>query len=379
MLFELKNHIIYIISPNHWGDMHISKHHYAKALVKKGNTVYFISPPSLKSPLFEKKQVEHNLYVVNYYPMFRGKSVLPTHIFNLLIKLQIWFLKFKIGIRPSILWSFTSTLYFNLRWFKAPLTIFHPMDQLNTIEAKKIPDTSSIIFTCSKFILDEMQESKTPKYYISHGVTPYFTEHHFPEIVFYDKIQVGYIGNLFMKNIDRNVLKQVIKQNQDCHFHFFGATEPNMSNITAWTTDESLQFVDFLKTSKNVTCYGAVPSHQIPEKIDNIAIFLLCYQPDAENIISNSHKILEYLSTGKSVLSSYIQEYKTSELITMCEENSNENFTKFFTEIKNNLGIYNSIENRKRRTDFARSNSYDAKIEEIENYIIHLPKNTASN
>lgn len=379
MKFELKNKVIYILSPNHWGDMHISKHHYAKALAQKGNTVFFISPPSLKSSFFEKKEVEPHLFVINYSPIFRGKSVLPTFIFNVLIKLQIWFLTFKIGVKPDILWSFTTTLYFNLTWFKAPLTIFHPMDQLNTDDAKKIPNTSDIIFTCSAFILNEMNESKTPKHFISHGVSPYFTEHHFPEIISNKTIHVGYVGNLFMKNIDRKILKQVIESNQDCHFHFLGASEPNKSNISAWIRDESLEFIEFLKSSKNVTCYGAIPSNQIPQKIEHISIFLLCYEPDEENIISNSHKILEYLSTGKTIVSSYIHEYKNSDLMVMCEEKSNKNFLSYFVKVKTNLIVYNSIENQQQRKLIANRNSYTAKIKEIENYIDHLPKNTHSN
>ena len=374
MKFELKNKVIYLLSPNHWGDMHISKHHYAKALAEKGNTVYFISPPSLKNPLFEKKEVEPHLFVVNYYPLFRGKSILPSTIFNVLIKLQIWFLTLKIGVKPDLLWSFTSTLYFNLKWWDAPLTIFHPMDQLNTLEAKKISESSNIIFSCSEFILNEMNNSNKPKYFISHGLSPYFTTHDFPKMIAEQKLQVGYIGNLFMKNIDRIVLKKIIEQNNNCHFHFFGATEPNKSNISAWLSDESMEFVKFLKTSKNVTCYGAVPSHQLPKKIEHISIFLLCYEPDGENIISNSHKILEYLSTGKTVISSYVREYKNSELIKMCSENSNINFGNLFTETITNLSIYNSQELQEKRIDFARKNSYTTKIEEIENYLNKLPQ-----
>ena len=40
MIFSDKK--ILIISPEPWGVNHISKHHYALALIKKGNTVYFL-------------------------------------------------------------------------------------------------------------------------------------------------------------------------------------------------------------------------------------------------------------------------------------------------------------------------------------------------
>ncbi|MCB9364243.1 MAG: hypothetical protein H6587_06735 [Flavobacteriales bacterium] len=375
-MFSLTNKVIYILSPNHWGSMHISKHHYAKTLVKKGNVVFFISPPSLKNNFFEKIEVEPNLFVINYYPLFRGKSVLPKFLFNLLIKLQIVLLKYKIGVKPDILWSFTTTLYFNLKWFKANLTIFHPMDQLNTDEAKEIPKNCDIVFSCSDFILNEMSNDVVKKIFISHGIAPSFSEHQFPKIKTTTKTQVGYVGNLFMKNLDRSVLKNLIKSNNDCDFHFFGATNPKESNISAWVSQESVDFIEFLTSQMNVTCHGAIESNQLPEKIDKIDIFLVCYKPDIENIISNSHKVLEYLSTGKTVVSSFIQEYKNSDLIVMDTENSNANYLTNFMQVKNNLATFNSVVNQEKRQQYARQNTYFEKIREIEKSITLLNSKT---
>jgi hypothetical protein len=42
----LKNKTILVISPNNWGTMHISKHHYAIELARLGNSVYFLNPPN---------------------------------------------------------------------------------------------------------------------------------------------------------------------------------------------------------------------------------------------------------------------------------------------------------------------------------------------
>ena len=47
MKFEtLKNKIILIISPNFWGDIHLTKHSYALEISKLGANVYFLNPPS---------------------------------------------------------------------------------------------------------------------------------------------------------------------------------------------------------------------------------------------------------------------------------------------------------------------------------------------
>ena len=109
---KLKNKTILLVSPNKWGDMHISKHHYARALAKRGNKVFFLNPPNLNSKLFKKSYIEENLTVIDYYPLFRGKRIFPSDWYNFLIRFQIKFIQRKIG-RIDILWSFTSTIFFD--------------------------------------------------------------------------------------------------------------------------------------------------------------------------------------------------------------------------------------------------------------------------
>ena len=41
----LKGKTILILSPQSWGKMFVSKHHYAIGLAKKGAVVYFLNPP----------------------------------------------------------------------------------------------------------------------------------------------------------------------------------------------------------------------------------------------------------------------------------------------------------------------------------------------
>lgn len=366
MKFVLQEKNVYILSPNHWGDMHISKHHYAKELAKLGNKVYFISPPGLKNNLFEITEVEPNLFVINYYPIFRGKSILPKLLYNILTKIQIWYLQKKIGVKPDILWSFSSSFYYNLFWFKAPITIFHPMDQLNNVESVNIAKTANLVFTCSQHILDEMKLINTPKYIISHGLAPSFTHYSFPGHSSNTEINIGYVGNLFIQNLDRNTITSLIINNPSIHFHFFGAIDPNESNISAWIRKESIDFVDFLLKTPNVTCHGVVSSILLPEYIKNIDAFILCYKSTNENLITNSHKILEYLSTGKTVISSYVHEYKYSDLIEMCVTNSNSTFHDLFIKVVTNLNYYNSIENQNKRKAFTQLHSYASNIGKIE-------------
>jgi len=47
-MFSFTNKTIFILSPQPWGKMHISKHHYAIELAKKGNLIYYFNPPAKK-------------------------------------------------------------------------------------------------------------------------------------------------------------------------------------------------------------------------------------------------------------------------------------------------------------------------------------------
>jgi hypothetical protein len=44
---ELSGKNILLISPESWGQNHVSKHHYATEL-SKNNKIYFLNPPSSK-------------------------------------------------------------------------------------------------------------------------------------------------------------------------------------------------------------------------------------------------------------------------------------------------------------------------------------------
>jgi len=367
---QLKNKRILILSPNYWGDMHISKHHYAKELSKRGNIVYFLNPPSIKGAFFKLTKEATNLYVINYKTFNRGGAVFPNLLIQLLTYLQIKFIEFKIGKKIDIVWSFTTSIFYQLNWFKASFRIFHPVDQLNSAKAVEIGKNADIIFTCSDYILKELIEIKKPKRIIPHGVSPGFIDYPFSDWKEKDSIDVCYVGNLFFESLDRRELEGIIKKNKHCHFHFIGAINPVESNISAWVTEESLGFVNTLINSKNVTCHGVITSDLVPEIIKSMDVFLVCYKSSSKNIISNSHKILEYLSTGRVVVSSYIHHYKGSPYLSMLDDPNSGEYNKLFSSVISNLEYYNSISNQRKRVQFAKLNSYESNVSKIEEIIL---------
>ena len=90
----LTNKTILIISPQGWGDMFISKHHYAIELAKKGNTVYFLNPPgeggAVKPGSVEIVAAAERLYHIRHqirFPYDLKFHVLP--VFHVLMRPHI--------------------------------------------------------------------------------------------------------------------------------------------------------------------------------------------------------------------------------------------------------------------------------------------------
>jgi hypothetical protein len=84
---------------------------------------------------------------------------------------------------------------------------------------------------------------------------------------------------------------------------------------------------------------------------------------------SNSHKILEYLSTGKPVVSHYVSTYKDSDLLVMLKEKSNKGYVQLFKETIDMLKIGDDLEIRHQRLHTAIQSSYRDKIFIVEKYI----------
>ena len=92
---QLSDKNILIISPDLWTELYVSKHHYARYL-SKNNTVWFLNAlgdVNLSEKVSIRKHGDYNIFIINYKPIVRGISKLPSFILNILLKYQIKILK----------------------------------------------------------------------------------------------------------------------------------------------------------------------------------------------------------------------------------------------------------------------------------------------
>lgn len=366
---QLRNKIVFILSPNKWGSMKVSKHHYALELSKIGAKVYFIEPPSLENKIFEVKSCydDTKIYIVKYKPIFRGINYLPGFLFNGLVWLQIKIILKKLKVKPDIIFCFHGYLYNNLKWFNSSKNIYFAFDQF---ESKKLPPelmSSDLIFAVSDSIKKNIENYKKSVVQLNHGLQQTFVEiaekrkasqHHKTNS---NNIIIGYVGNLRMQALNREIMMKVISCHSNIKFIFWGSYEENDLNLGGEKTQEANDFIIFLKNSDNVELRGTVNGLLLSKEILICNLFWICWQTNKHRIWdgSNSHKILEYMATGAPLVTHYVSSYENTELLYMLK--SDDDSSKYLDLFNDVLKIIIQGEPKEKiisRLSFAINNSY---------------------
>jgi hypothetical protein len=356
--------IFYILSPQSWSHIKVSKHNYALELAKN-NTVYFVAPPLFGKRLtYSRTSINKNLVVVDY--VIPSTRWLPFK-FPVLYK---WLLRFclerilkKNHFPPGdYCIDFGCYQQFDsIRFFPSDYKIFFPVDDFEFLKPEM--RGCDIVFTVSKNIQQKYPAGTC--HFINHGLTETFAAMALQSLEHNQwrkegKIRVGYAGNLFLKFIDTHTLKSIISQNRDIDFHLFGSHVHNQD--LAWQRDWNI----FLTQSINVTLHGTLDTAQLAQEYLTMDVFILCYQPDYKNYHGeNSHKVLEYLSTGKTLVTTYLSIYDTSELMVMSPKDKNDELPLLFSEVISRLESYNIASLMKARKIFALANTYGMQLKKM--------------
>lgn len=368
---------ILVISPQSWGKMFVSKHHYAIELTRKGNKVYFLEPPSkaiFKGIHINKVDEYPGLYLINhslYFPYdLKFHSI---RIFHLLMKFHIKKVLKRIGQPVDIVWSFDLGNLYPFRFFSTKaLKIFHPVDEPLNKAAIDSAKGAHVIFSVTREILEKYKRFNLPSFFINHGVSELFFLENSIEYQVSFPVKVGFSGNLFRKDIDRSIFLRIIKENPLVIFECWGSYQKCEANIGGEEDLETITFINELKLSPNVNLHGTINPDTLAQAYKSIDIFLICYDIYKDQSHgTNYHKIMEFLASGKVVISNNVTTYhdKPDMLIMPEDRNSNEKLPGLFREVISSLDYYNSPNNIALRKEFAKENLYSAQISRIQEYI----------
>lgn len=380
---NLTNKIILVISPNYWGNVKLSKHHYTDELVKLGNKIYFLNPPSKASNGISIEEYGKNLFIIHhktFFP-FRLRSINRT-IFYFLMQFHFKKIINALGEKPDVIWDFGNDLtYYNKGAHipKGTFLISHPVDVVSDYYAKNVHRVSTVFFSVSDYILNQIQNVvKKDKYFIPHAISKELEKFASTKTIqakVSKKVKVGYIGNLMLRLIDFNIFVEVIKDNPDVEFHLWGGykLKDGSNNIGGDSSSEIERFVSFITNANNVVLHGHTPQKEILNSIEDIDLFFMCYD-HKKHKGGNSHKLLEYLATGKVVVTTYLSAVKNEmnldNLIVMEEEGRTESYSTLFRKVVNNIEQYNNLDLQKDRIQYTLNNTYEKNLNKIQKILL---------
>jgi hypothetical protein len=360
---------ILILSPQPWNYFYISKHHYAMELARK-NQVWFMSSPEtgIGWKLQERKIAEdRELRLIDYkIPVQASLRFHAKPLYKLIHRLAVRKLLDKLAPEFDICIDFGCYAFFDsIRFIKARKKIFFPVDNFGHIPFST--RGSDYIFTVSQVIQEKFRAQGLKCHFVNHGLSEAFAKVATGKLAGSlkwnrgERIKVGYSGNLFIRFLDTVVFRKIIADNPFVEFHLFGSLSHNEQD------EGQSDWYRFLTSCSNVVLHGFQQPTELAFALDQMDVLLLCYKPDNKDYFGeNTHKMIEYLSVGKAIVSTHITLYKDSELINMTGADENLNLPKLFNETIANLEHLNCEELMKRRILFALDNTYQKQIERIE-------------
>lgn len=357
--------------------MKVSKHHYAMELATRGNRVYFIEPPNLEMNGISVVpcQDNNNIKLVRYKPIFRGRRFLPSFLFGFLLRVQIKKLVKVIGEKPDLVISFHGYLFEDLRCFKATKTVFFAADVFGHQSLPGEVFTSDINLAISDSIYALMKKSGRPVFRMNHGLQKIFADYALTRIegikvanIPNSPLVVGYSGNLRMQAMDLVTMKRVIETFPDVVFVFWGSYESGEGNLGSIIDFEMDEFISFLKTSENVKLRGMISADKLLTEMKEVDMFWICWRIQKTGLWdgSNSHKLLEYLSTGKPVVAHCVSSYQGTAYLWMLEEIKNDLYLDLFRSSLDRVKSNETENEIRHRLKFAIDNSYSSQIDRIE-------------
>lgn len=371
-----KNKVVLLISQQNWGKMFISKHHYAIELSKIGAKVYFLQGPTQDNTLTKgiikiKKSEFKDLYIIEHSVNFPYNFKFHFKwLYKLLIRLHIKKIINKLGESVDIVWSFDISNTLPLSCFdKDAFKIFMPVDEPYGKQSIAAAKGSKLVISITREIIAKYNTISKNNLLINHGIQDcflknspnFFPQNHKPRVIL--------SGNFLRPDIDWDTLFVIINQNKEIDFHFYGAYKLENNNLTPVNPNQ--QQIDELIKKSNVQLFGPVKPIELAAAFSKANAFLICYDINKDQSKgTNYHKIMEFLSSGKVIISNNVTAYaERPDLVAMPIERNNSQLPNLFRHVMEQLDTYNTVKLQQARISFAADNTYPSQIKKIENYI----------
>lgn len=354
---------VLIISPEPWDHIFVSKHHYAVHLAQRGNQVYFLNPPT-GSPVSITDTEYLNLRVINYSGFAKGLRLLPVFVQKWLIKRV--FDKIQQLTGPlEVVWSFDNSVFFNFDALPDEvLKISHIVDLNQDFEFEMACRTADICFGTTRYIIERQKKFNPNSHFIHHGLSTSRVDNSKSiKLPGKNKVKALYLGNLSMAYIDWEVIWQAART-IDIDFIFIGSNQ----SIVDLSVNPLHTFKQQVLSLENAYFLPSIGSAQIQGHLKVADVLFVAYQQSHHKDQANPHKMMEYMSSGTPVITSYTEEYADmADCVAMSRNNSD--WPDLFRNVVENLDQWNAKSMITKRTDFAANHTYDRQLDLIQEKI----------
>jgi hypothetical protein len=357
----LDDKCILLISPEPWDHVFVSKHHYAVHLGKRNNKVFFLNPPGKNWNASASGLT--NVTVVDYPKFPPGLRYYPRFFQRMFIRQKFEELQRRLKVTFDVVWSFDNSVFYDFDALpENVLKILHIVDLNQDFQSAQAASTAQFCFCTTELIRTRLIQFNPRSFKINHGFNA-VTSVQRKTLPGKSNVKALYSGNLSMPFMDWSLINRIVADHAEVDFIFIGPAANDFSEDEPQHTFKRKVF-----SADNVFSIGRVDADVLPSYLASADILLVSYQEKYRDDQANPHKIMEYLGSGKIILATSTDEYNHLSMPVMANVDYKK-FSEAFTEICNDIAMYNTPELSEKRKAIAADNTYVRQIERIEEKI----------
>lgn len=357
--YQLRGKHILLISGEPWEGLHMSKHHLAEELARRGNSVTWLDPP-VNDAGNMTIEVVGPVHRVRYRHRLRGVNNMPAFVRNWYYDRLLRRIETMRGQPIDLIWCFDSS---RLGRFpgRGRFGLFHPVDLRVLPGSEGLVRTADLVLTVASPIAAALRtmQPRSAVQLIGHALDlrwttalPASTERH-------ERPRVMCAGNMSMPMLDWELLYTEASDHPGADFHFIGPYDPTFPD--PWAARA--------RDLPNTTLHGLLDKEAMVPLLASADVLLVCYRADLyPDDVSNSHKVLEYLATGKCVVASWTADYQHEDVPMLMARERWQHRDLLRTAL-GALDVQNDVRSRSQRIAYAHARTIHHRVDQMERYI----------